>query len=307
MTMAASTGPTHHLTKHGEAQLPDTYNQGVARVSDGWILSGTNYPRAASDILVRTDEKLVPKVSKPSAIPAPLQAQGYVHIGDIDVVGDIVYAPLEQRDFNLGHQRTARYNAKTLEFIDSIEVAQHENSFVAVDPNTMIAWSQDRFDGDTLLRYDINAGWKVLPPLKMSVTLHHTQGAAIATGKKIWISTSDPANDIYLVDMKTGAVELVGTHGHAGGEGEGIDAHETPDGQLHTLVNDPDFRLTWFERFDVVPPLRASASKPSSSKWLGAGAVAIVVAVTLGYGLAVRRRRTRSDASAAERQQPVGG
>jgi hypothetical protein len=305
MTIAATTSPTHHLTRHPEVQLPDTYNQGVARVSDGWILSGTNYPRAASDILVRTDEKLVPKVSKPSAIPAPLKAQGYVHIGDIDVVGDIVYAPLEQRDFNLGHQRTARYNAKTLAFIDSVELAQHENSFVAVDPKTMIAWSQDHFDGDTLLRYDIRAGWKAMPPLKLSETLHHTQGAAIAPGEKIWISTSDPANDIYLVDMKTGAVELVGTHGHAGGEGEGIDAHETPTGQLHTLVNDPDFRLTWFEQFAVSPPLKASGGGSSSSTWLGAAAVAIVVAVTLGYVLAVRRRRAPSDLATAERQEPV--
>ena len=67
----------------------------------------------------------------------------------------------------------------------------------------MTAYSMDHFDGDALLRYDVRAGWKPLPPLKMSMLLNHTQGAAVAAGA-VWISTSDDHNDIFRVDLATG-------------------------------------------------------------------------------------------------------
>src|SRR5205823_7907092 len=96
------------LTLKSEQPLPITFNQGVARVPDGWILSGTNFPLPDSDVLARTNDQLAPQVTKTGAIPKALKDQGYVHIGDIDVVGDVIYAPLEQRNYALGHQVTAR-------------------------------------------------------------------------------------------------------------------------------------------------------------------------------------------------------
>jgi hypothetical protein len=326
---AAAAGPTHHITLHSETQMPVTFNQGVARVADGWILSGTNFPVPGSDVLVRTDEQLVPQVTNASAIPLPLHNEGYVHIGDIDVAGDVIYAPLEQRDYTLGHQRMARYDAKSLAFIDSVEVQQHENSFVAVDAATMTAWSQDRFDGDLLLRYDIKAGWKPLPPLKMSKTLHHTQGAAVVSGG-IWISTSDespPVNGIYFVDTGTGLVELAGTHANTG-EGEGADAHGTAAGQLHTLVNDANLATTWFEHWDVtvpaagptVPPAAAPAASTApgrspaggttpSTGW-PANALLLAALATMAAGRYLRLRvgnavgRSRDDDGGVDRSDP---
>ena len=318
----AAAGPTGGLTLKSEQPLPITFNQGVARVPGGWILSGTNFPVPDSDVLVRTDENLVPQITKTGAIPKAWKDKGYVHIGDIDVVGDVVYAPFEERDYTLGHQATARYNATTLDFIDAVELPQHENSFVAVDPTTMTAWSQDHFDGDTLLRYDINAGWKPLPPLKMNETLHSTQGAAIVPGG-IWISTSDPANDIYFVDTTTGIVDKVGTHAHAGGEGEGVDA-STANGTLDALENDVGMASTWFEHFGL-PTIKAvvQTPQPTSSPGPAAaptrprqtastgtdgaiamwGLAAFAAAVCL---LALRRRAARSDAAAREAEEPVG-
>jgi hypothetical protein len=107
----------------------------------------------------------------------------------------------------------------------------------------------DHFDGDSLLRYRIS-DWKPLPPFAMSANLHHTQGAAVSGGA-IWISTSDPHNDLYRVDLASGHVDLAGTLGHQGGEGEGIDATAVPSGALHALVIDPNLVQVWVVHLDV--------------------------------------------------------
>src|SRR5882672_6715643 len=78
--IATVAGPTHTATLDSEQQLPLTFNQGVARVSDGWILSGTNSPLPNTDVLVRTNELLVPTVTKPNAIPQAWRDKGYDHI-----------------------------------------------------------------------------------------------------------------------------------------------------------------------------------------------------------------------------------
>ena len=157
--------------------IPVLYNQGIARVRGGWILSGTLSPIPDTDALVRTDEHFNVLVTNKPAIPPEWRARGYDHIGDIDVVGNVVYAPFEQPDYTKGQQVTARYDARTLRFLAAVVVPQHENSFVAVDPATRIAWSMDHFDGNELLRYDVARSWKRLPPLRLSTVLHHTQGA----------------------------------------------------------------------------------------------------------------------------------
>lgn len=224
------------------------YNQGIARTRDGWILSGTHSPIPDTDVLVRTDDKFNVVVRNGPAIPAHWRALGYNHIGDVDVVGNVVYAPFEQPDYSLGHQVTARYDARTLQFLDAVELPQHENSFVAVDRATRIAYTMDHFDGDALLRYDVAHGWKPLPPLPLSTLLQHTQGASIADGA-VWICTSDAHNDVYRVSLKTGHVDRVGQIVHPPGEGEGIDATPLRSGGLHAMVTDPHNTKVWIEHF----------------------------------------------------------
>jgi len=229
-------------------EIPLFYNQGIARIRGGWILSGTLSPIPNTDIIVRTDEQYNVIVRNEAAIPSEWRDRGYVHIGDIDVVGNIIYAPFEQPDYSQGHQVTARYDAKSLNFLDAVELAQHENSFVAVDPKARIAYSMDNFDGDALLRYDVARKWKPLRPLQLSMLLEHTQGASIAEGA-VWISTSDAQNDIYRVDMKTGHVDLVAQVTDPPGEGEGIAITQLPSGYLHATVLDPDMTKVWVEHF----------------------------------------------------------
>ena len=229
--------------------IPVLYNQGIARVRGGWILSGTLSPIPDTDALVRTDEQFNVLVTSKPAIPPKWRARGYNHIGDI---GNVAYVPFEQPDYTNGHQVTARYDARNLRFRDAVVVPQHENSFVAVDPATRIAYSMDHFDGKALLRYDVARGWKRLSPLRLSTVLHHTQGASVTAGA-VWISTSDASNDLYRVSMKTGHVDLIGQIVDPLGEGEGIDATQLPSGGLHAMVLDPDMTKVWVEHFSRPP------------------------------------------------------
>ena len=114
---------------------PAVLQPGDRGIRGGWILTGTLSPIPKTDVIVRTDEHFNVVARNDAAIPDTWRAQGYVHIGDIDVVGNVVYAPFEQPDYSKGHQVTARYDARTLRFIDAVELDQNENSFVTVDPN----------------------------------------------------------------------------------------------------------------------------------------------------------------------------
>ncbi|HXX88901.1 MAG TPA: hypothetical protein VEI83_01600 [Acidimicrobiales bacterium] len=241
-------GPQPAIRLVSQTAISFLYDQGIARVPGGWILSGTNLPVPGSDRLVRTDEHFHVLVRNQPAIPPAWRAQGYDHLGDIDVVGDVVYVPFEQPDYAKGEQATARYDAATLAFLDAVVVPQHQNSFVAVDPASLVAYSMDGFDGSSLLRYDVAHGWRPLPPLPLSTLVHHVQGASVGAGS-IWLSTSDPANDLYRVSLANGRVTWIGRHGHPGGEGEGIDVSALPSGYIHTLIVDPDGLEVWVENF----------------------------------------------------------
>jgi hypothetical protein len=172
------------------------------------------------------------------AIPDEWAAQGYDHIGDIDVADGVLYAPFEREDKEVGEQAMARYDAETLSFIDAFPVPQHHASFVTVDPESEIAYSQDQFGGDTLLRYDISGdGWTPLEPLQLSTFVDRVQGADFADGA-IYLSADDATDGVYRVAVDTGEVTDLGSLGHIDGEAEGIEYAETSDGSLHALTVD---------------------------------------------------------------------
>jgi hypothetical protein len=242
-TTTTATTPAGPVVRTGEQQLPPLYAQGVARVPGGWIFSGTNS-------LWKTDDALAELMHTGPSIPDAWKAKGFDHIGDIDVVGKYVYAPFEEPDYSKGEQATARFDRDSLRFVDAVTVPQHENSFVTIDPKTMIAYTMNHFDGGAVLRYDVTNRWQSLPPLKLSQVLHRTQGGDVALGQ-LWISTDDPAHGVYRVDLQTGATSLVVKMGHPGGEGEGIDATQLPSGLLHVMCVDPKYTPVWFEHIHV--------------------------------------------------------
>ncbi len=238
LTVPTPSGP---VVRIGQQRLSPLYGQGVARIPGGWIFSGTNS-------LWRTDENLKEVVHTAPSIPEAWKAKGFTHIGDIDVVDNYIYAPFEQPDYAKGQQAMARFHRDSLKFVDAVMVAQHHNSLVSVDPGTMIAYSTLWFDDDTIVRYEVARDWKPLAPLRMSRKLGHIQGADVF-GSALWISTDDAQRGVYRVDLKTGAVTQVAKLGHAGGEGEGIDATQLSSGLLHVLCVDPTFVPVWFEHF----------------------------------------------------------
>jgi hypothetical protein len=106
----AAAAPQARLTS--ETELDPVYNQGIARAKDGWVLSGTR-------VLARADDRLRDTNRVTDAIPTDRAARGFNHIGDVDVLGRYVYAPYEQPDYERGEQAIARYDAKTLAFVDA--------------------------------------------------------------------------------------------------------------------------------------------------------------------------------------------
>jgi len=214
----------------GEVEVNAVYRQGLARVDTGWIFS-------FNDGLFITDDALHQTSSRLPAIPPEWKARGFDHIGDIDVAKGVLYAPLEQPDYERGQQAMLTYDAATLQYQSGLNVAQHENSFVTVDPTTGVAYSMDRSGGDALLRYDVGASWRPLKPLKMSTVVDKVQGADIRDGA-VWLSTDDATEGVYRVDLASGKVSPLGSIGHVDGEGEGIDASPLPQGDLHVLSLD---------------------------------------------------------------------
>jgi hypothetical protein len=222
--------PVYTATVAAETIVDAAYRQGLARVDDGWIFS-------LNDGLFRTDDALVQTIVATPAITPELAARGFNHVGDVDVVDNDLYAPLEQPDYTVGTQIMALYDATTLTFRSSVDVAQHHNSFVTVDPESYIAYSMDMFGGQALLRYDTRDEWRVLPPLVMSMGVDRVQGGDVVDGA-VWLSTDDATDGVYRVDLATGAVQALGSIGRIDGEGEGIDATPLPSGELHVLTVD---------------------------------------------------------------------
>ena len=227
----------------GESDVDGNFRQGIARSGDQWIFTN-------AVTLYRTSNAFVKEDSVEGAIPKVLADQGYDHLGDPDVAGGKIWIPVERDDKSKAVQVTARYDERSLTYLDSFVVAQHHNAFVSVDTHG-VAYSADQFTDDTLVRYSVSGG-KVhqLKPLKMSQTVDRIQGGDVADGA-IWLSTDDDHNGVYRVDLVTGEVTDLGSMGHVDGEGEGIDATQLPSGLLHPLVADAAIVPMWVVNLKV--------------------------------------------------------
>jgi hypothetical protein len=236
-TTAVPSEPLPTATISSDQAVEAAFRQGLAKADAGWIVS--------NDLtLFQTDDSFAVLARNEQAIPEDLLAEGFDHIGDIDVEGGTIYAPLEQGDYDAMRQLMVRYDAATLERLDVVEVAQSHNAWVSVDPDAMIAYSMSGFTDDVVLRYDVAAGWAPLDPIRLDRTVERVQGGDVERGF-LWLATDDATNGVYRVDLTSGAVVDLGTAGQVDGEGEGIDATEVPTGDLHVLVADPALVPMW--------------------------------------------------------------
>ena len=224
-TTTTTTLPPTLAPKPVEVVVDPIFRQGVAKTSAGWVFS-------FNDGLYLTDEAFTITKRVQPAVPAPWKAKGFNHLGDIDVVDGVLYAPLEQPS-RAGTQAMLQYDAATLTFQSGVEVAQHHASFVTVDDG--IAYSADFFSDRALTRYDVTQKWKPLAPLALSKRIDRIQGADIHEGFA-YLSTDDATDGVYRVDLETGKVLKLGALPRpVEGEGEGIDATPTAAGALHVL------------------------------------------------------------------------
>jgi hypothetical protein len=307
--LAATVGPAlaggeQDVSLVSEERLDPVYGQGIARAGAEWIVTGRN-------VIGRLDTGLDQLGQISPAIPAEWAARGFNHVGDPDVYQEFLYAPLEQPDYEVGQQATARYQIATLEFVDATVVLQHENSFVTID-DAGIAYSMDRFGGDQLLRYDVNTGWTPLEPIQLSRTLERVQGADVADGV-VWLSTDDADHGIYRVELASGQVRKVGSTGHLDGEGEGIDATELASGQLHVLTVDAAITPVWLGHFAAgeaeatgTPSGTDGNSADLDSRWppvLVAGAGLLVLLVVIAIVAVVRQARAAARGPRDGRQE----
>lgn len=235
--------PLPTATISSDVAVDAAFRQGIAKADAGWILS--------NDLtLFATDDAFAVTTKNEQAIPPELLAQEFDHIGDIDVEGGVIYAPLEQGDYDTMRQMMVRYDAATLELLDVVEVAQSHNAWVSVDPDTMVAYSMSGFSDDEVLRYDVAGGWKPLEPIRLGRTVERVQGGDVERGY-LWLATDDATNGVYRVDLTTGEVVDLGSAPPIDGEGEGVDATELPTGDLHVLVADPALVPMWVVHLDV--------------------------------------------------------
>jgi hypothetical protein len=102
----------------------------------------------------------------------------------------------------------------------------------------------------------------------------------------VWISTSDPGNHVYRVDITSGHVDRIASLG-AAGEGEGVDATATSAGQLHVVRNITGTLDVLFEH------LGAPHQSNAWVKWL-VPVVAVPVFAWVGWWTVRNRRRRRS-------------
>jgi hypothetical protein len=103
----------------------------------------------------------------------------------------------------------------------------------------------------------------------------------------VWLSTDDDGHGLYRVDLESGTVARVGTAGHRGGEGEGIDATSLPDGDVHVLTIAERLTPVYFGHFAVGEPVTdtteppTSAVRPSASDDLDPGWPPVLIAAVL--------------------------
>jgi hypothetical protein len=266
------------------------FDRGLARTSDGWVVSGAS-------VLARLDDRLQTTQRVDDVIPSAWAKRGFDQIGDVDVAGDTLYVPFERPDERQdgagGEQAMARYDANTLRFVDATVVEQDENAFVAVDGASGIAYSMDRADGDQLLRYDVRAGWRRLAPLQLDRTVNAVRGGAVARDA-IWLA-SDDDNALFRVDIDSGAVEELGTAPPSVGVVAGLDAAEVSAGDLHATVVTADASSVTFDHFRISDAGAIRSASKSETSWPPAliyFAIALAIAALGAVGTVFWRART---------------
>jgi hypothetical protein len=179
-----------------------TRSQGVAWDGAGYVFSWTLG-------LQRTDANLVTVVNKPASIPFDLYlASGSNHIGDIDVFGGTLYAPLEDGSA-YEHPTIVLFDAQTLDpkgprFELPATLLTKGVPWIAVDGPRGVAYVAEWDPTPSILVFDL-ATFTHQRSIPLSTTLGRIQGAKVLDGA-LYASSDDDDKTLYKIDLDTGIV-----------------------------------------------------------------------------------------------------
>jgi hypothetical protein len=203
--------------------------QGVATDGASWFFSGTTG-------LEKTDGGFSTTVKNAVAIPLPLLAQGSDHIGDIDVWGGKIYAPVEDKNYKA--PKVVLYDPSSLDSgtVMSVDASLQTKGvpWIAVDGPHDVAYMAE-WDPTPELHVFALSNMAYQRAIPLSRTLGRIQGAKVHKGQ-LYASMDDAQKSIVKIHVASGTVIDLFTIGDTQVEEEGLVVFARPDGSLlHTL------------------------------------------------------------------------
>jgi hypothetical protein len=184
------------------------------------------------------------------AIPAAIAAVGGNHIGDVDVAGGKLYAPIEDGP-KYQHPFIAVFDAQTLQFTGEdheLPQALHTEGvpWVAVDQRRGVFYTAEWNNTNVINVFDLKT-FTLVKTITLDQTLGRIQGAKLHDGMLYaFADLKNVDRPVYKINPDTGHVLTVDHIAlPAGAESEGLAFFAQPDGTLmHTLDVTPDQTAT---------------------------------------------------------------
>jgi hypothetical protein len=217
----------------------DTFTGTTAGVrSQGCATDGTAWYFSWRYGLERDDASFATQTSSLYAIPASIAATGSDHIGDIDVLGSTLYAPIEDSK-QYAAPKIVAYDATTLAastiYPLSNTLLTEGVPWVAVDGPRGQLYVAQWDPTPAILIHDL-ATVTFQRMLPLTPALGRIQGAKVFEGM-LYASADDANKTIYKINLETGtAISLFGIAG-SGIEEEGLCFAPRADGStMHTMA-----------------------------------------------------------------------
>ena len=144
-----------------------------------------------------------------SAIPDDLDESGHNHIGDIDVAGGVLYAPIEDGPA-YAEPWVVLYDTDTLEptgarYLLPVSVQRDGVPWIAVDQPRGVAYSMEWNDTGKLFVYRLS-DFELIDTVNLSEPVSRIQGAKIFCGNLYASRDNGSEKSIVSIDPETGQV-----------------------------------------------------------------------------------------------------
>jgi hypothetical protein len=229
-------------------------SQGIATDGKSWFFSSKNH-------LERTDQAFVVQAENVTPIPKEIADLGGNHIGDIDVNGGLLYAPIEDGTAFL-HPYIVTYRADTLEWTGDSWLLPQELltkgvPWVAVDGPRKLLYTAEWDPTERINVFDLASDLALVKTLELSSPIGRIQGAKVFGGQ-LYASSDDDAKTMYEIDLDTGTVMTLFTLGTTGSEAEGLALVSAGGGATMRILDVVLPSVQLFNRRRTRDPLRDS-------------------------------------------------